>query len=214
MAARDYQGKAATVRYDATRCIHAEECVRGAPSVFDPQARPWIQPDHAAVDHLAEVVARCPTGALTLHRPDGALLEPAPARNSASIAARGPIYLRGRISVPGGEHATLVEYTRIALCRCGASRNKPFCDGSHERIGFADDGACHQPPLPAEAAPIGKVTVQATSNGPLMVEGAVEFQAADGTSFVTEKVWLCRCGHSANKPFCDGSHKKAGFTSD
>jgi CDGSH-type Zn-finger protein/uncharacterized Fe-S cluster protein YjdI len=209
---RDYRGKQVTIRYDAQRCIHAAECVRGAPAVFDPQARPWIQPDQADAGHLAQVVARCPTGALTLHAPDGSLVEAAPGRNVAHLQPRGPIYLRGRVTIPGGEHATLVEYTRVALCRCGASANKPFCDGSHERLGFADAGACANMPASVDAEPAGPVRINPIPDGPLMVEGKVEFRAADGASFVAEKVWLCRCGQSANKPFCDGTHKKIGFT--
>jgi CDGSH-type Zn-finger protein/uncharacterized Fe-S cluster protein YjdI len=212
MAAREYRGEDVTVIYDAGRCIHAGECVRGAPEVFDRDARPWIAPDRASVEHLAAVVARCPTGALILRAADGAALEPPPERNVASVQPRGPTYLRGRILIPGGDHATLVEYTRVALCRCGASANKPFCDGSHQRIGFEDTGACPNVPPSAAPAPAGPVRLNPIHNGPLKVEGAVEFHAADGSTFVTEKVWLCRCGHSANKPFCDGTHKKIGFT--
>jgi CDGSH-type Zn-finger protein len=129
------------------------------------------------------------------------------------VAARGPLYLRGRITLPGGTHASVVEYTRVALCRCGTSANKPFCDGSHVRIGFDDPGVCPNVPAAAAAADAapGPLKVSVTADGPLMVEGCVEFRAADGAAFVTEKVWLCRCGHSRNKPFCDGSHRSAGF---
>jgi len=210
---KSYAGRSVTVRYDAGRCIHAAECVRGAPQVFDPAARPWIAPDNASPEHLANVVARCPTGALTLHDAAGHVLETPPERNTASIAARGPIYLRGRITLPGGAHASVVQHTRVALCRCGASANKPYCDGSHARNGFADAGTCAHIPASQPQAAAGPVTVHTVPDGPLMVEGTVEFQAADGTTFVAEKVWLCRCGQSANKPFCDGSHKRVGFSS-
>ena len=102
MSTRDYVGKDVTIRYDARRCIHAEECVHGAPAVFDPQAKPWIQPDNASVEHLVNVVARCPSGALTLHAPDGTSLEAPPESNTAAVQARGPIYVRARVTVPGG----------------------------------------------------------------------------------------------------------------
>ncbi len=59
--------------------------------------------------------------------------------------------------------------------------------------------------------PAGAVKVHPIRNGPLMVEGKIEFRAADGSTFIAEKVWLCRCGGSANKPFCDGTHKRNGF---
>jgi CDGSH-type Zn-finger protein/uncharacterized Fe-S cluster protein YjdI len=213
MTAKTYAGKDIVITYDASRCIHAAECVRGAPLAFDPTAKPWIQPDNADAATLAAVVQRCPTGALTALRTDGTALEVPDANNSAALQPNGPIYLRGRISASVGAHATLVEYTRAAICRCGASNNKPFCDGSHTKIGFTDSGCCAKMPTSANAAPTGPVRLNPIPNGPLMVEGRIEFRAADSTMFVTEeKTWLCRCGHSANKPFCDGTHKKIGFT--
>ena len=211
MGIREYVGKEVTVRYEAARCIHAGECTRGAPEAFDRDARPWIRPDGASVEHLVNVVARCPTGALTVCTSDGRELEPRADRNVASVQPKGPIYLRARIRIPGGEHATLVEYARVALCRCGASANKPFCDGSHDRVGFADAGACANVPASVEAEPSGPIVVYPQPNGPLRIEGAIEFRAAGGSTFVTEKVWLCRCGQSGNKPFCDGTHKRIGF---
>jgi CDGSH-type Zn-finger protein/uncharacterized Fe-S cluster protein YjdI len=213
MKVHEYKGPGVVVRYEASRCIHARECVHGAPQVFDPSAKPWIKPDGATLDHLLAVIARCPTGALTAVTPEGESLEPAATRNVASVTARGPVYLRGRISVRGSDHATWAEYARIALCRCGASANKPFCDGSHERSGFADGGTCPGAPASVSAPADVSATVNPIDNGPLMIEGTVEFHAADGSTFVTEKVWLCRCGHSANKPFCDGTHKRIGFRS-
>jgi CDGSH-type Zn-finger protein/uncharacterized Fe-S cluster protein YjdI len=212
MTARDYPGGTITIRYDVKRCIHAAECVRGAPQVFDPQARPWIRPDNATAEHLAQVVARCPTSALTLHSPDGTCMETAPEHNTATLVPRGPVYLRARIRVPAGEHEAPAEFTRVALCRCGASKNKPFCDGSHTAVGFDDEGICRHAPAAAAGPANGAVLVHPQVNGPLKVEGKVEFRAADGSTFIVDKVWLCRCGHSSNKPFCDGTHKRIGFT--
>ena len=212
MTAKTYAGKDIVITYDAARCIHAAECVRGAPLAFDPTSKPWVQPDNADAATLAEVVLRCPTGALTALRTDGTALEAPDATNSAALQPNGPIYLRGRISSAGGGQATVVEYARLAICRCGASKNKPFCDGSHTKSGFADSGCCAKTPISANAAPTGPVKLNPIPNGPLMVEGRIEFRAADGTMFITEeKTWLCRCGQSANKPFCDGTHKKVGF---
>jgi CDGSH-type Zn-finger protein/uncharacterized Fe-S cluster protein YjdI len=216
MTRKSYAGKDIVITYDAARCIHAGECVRGAPLVFDPTAKPWIAPDGADAETIAAVVARCPTGALTVTRPDGSAVEVPDTHASATLQADGPIYLRGRITYSGGTHAALVEYARVALCRCGASANKPFCDGSHSKVGFVDAGACALAQARAEAddaAAAGVVKLSPIANGPLMVEGRIEFRSADGGTFVSEeKTWLCRCGRSANKPFCDGSHKKIGFT--
>jgi uncharacterized Fe-S cluster protein YjdI len=132
---RTYTSEGVTVEYDAARCIHAKACVHGLPEVFDINARPWIQPDKAGVDRVAEVVRNCPTGALRYHRTDGSADEAPPSENVTRLVPDGPIYLAGdlRIALPDGE---VLQETRVALCRCGASKNKPFCDGTHTEIGF------------------------------------------------------------------------------
>src|SRR5690606_10511822 len=81
------------------RGTHSAECVRGLPEVFQPGDRPWVHPERAAADAIAQVVQRCPTGALTFERTDGGAAEPVPARNTAVLAPDGPIYLRGRLRV-------------------------------------------------------------------------------------------------------------------
>ena len=137
MSVKEYATAELIVSYDASRCIHAAECVRGAPSVFDPDARPWIQPANGDAAEIVAVVRRCPTGALTVRSVDGRALETPDAINRLNVTPDGPLYLRGRVVFDGGEHATQVEYTRVALCRCGQSANKPFCDGTHKKIGFS-----------------------------------------------------------------------------
>ena len=214
MAVKDYATKELIVSYDVTRCIHAAECVRGAPAVFDPAAKPWIQPENGDPAEIAAVVRRCPTGALTVRRVDGSPIESPDATNSLNVTPSGPLYLRGRVVFEGGAHASQVEYMRVALCRCGQSQNKPLCDGRHKGAGFADPGRYSggPPDDTTPGTPTGTVKVKPITNGPLMLQGWVEFKAADGSTFIAgEKTWLCRCGQSGNKPFCDGSHKKVGF---
>jgi CDGSH-type Zn-finger protein len=105
--------------------------------------------------------------------------------------------------------------TRLALCRCGASHNKPYCDGSHTKAGFKDAGAL--PPAddgadePAVATDGALLSVSPTTNGPLHCTGALAVIGTDGRSTVTSQTWLCRCGGSKSKPFCDGTHKRIGF---
>jgi CDGSH-type Zn-finger protein len=133
--------------------------------------------------------------------------------NAARLTASGPLMLSGRIRYAAAPGAAAAEYTQVALCRCGASSTKPFCDGSHGRIGFADAGGCANPPESAAQVAEGDLLLQPIANGPLRVDGWFELTATDGSRFVCgEKTWLCRCGASANKPFCDGTHKKTGFT--
>lgn len=67
-AIRRYAREGAAVTFEAAKCQHAAECVRGLPTVFDTKARPWIQPEHGTIDELAAVIARCPSGALQLER--------------------------------------------------------------------------------------------------------------------------------------------------
>ena len=134
-----YSGEKAAVSYDVSRCIHAAECVHGLPDVFDPGRKPWIDPDRAEAEQLLQVIMRCPTGALHLERSDGERAEPTPERNTAIVERNGPVYFRGDLEIVTREGEVLLKDTRIALCRCGASENKPFCDGSHVRVGFAGD---------------------------------------------------------------------------
>jgi CDGSH-type Zn-finger protein len=100
------------------------------------------------------------------------------------------------------------------LCRCGLSRNKPFCDNSHESAGFVDRGAIGERGDGCEA-PVGPVKVHPMKDGPLVLSGNVEMIAGSGrVAWRGTKAALCRCGKSDNKPFCDGSHRKVGFTSE
>ncbi|MYH48095.1 MAG: hypothetical protein F4151_00830 [Gammaproteobacteria bacterium] len=134
-----YSGEKAAVSYDVRRCIHAAACVHGLPDVFDPSRKPWIDPDRAEAEQLLQVIMRCPTGALHLERSDGEHAEPTPERNTAIVERNGPVYLRGDLEIVTGQGEVLLKDTRIALCRCGASENKPFCDGSHVRVEFTED---------------------------------------------------------------------------
>jgi len=204
-----YEGDKITVLFDAQRCIHAAECVRGLPEVFDPKSRPWVQPDKADVEGLAAVVARCPTGALSYTRKDEGADEEVPGHTVVQVVADGPLYVRGRIDyeVQGQPYAE----PRAALCRCGLSKNRPFCDNQHKKQGWTDGGACVAKDV-ADALGTGPCALQPFPGGPIQVDGPLEILGVDGeVLFRGEQQWLCRCGASQNKPFCDGSHKAAGF---
>ena len=124
------------VTFNPNLCAHAGLCLRGLPEVFNLQARPWIQPEHAPADDLAEVVRRCPSGALTYHRLDGGEDEQPDDRVTMRPVRNGPIYARGDLEILDGEGNVLRRTTRAALCRCGSSENKPYCDGTHVKTGF------------------------------------------------------------------------------
>ena len=138
---RFYDGEGIRVSYDPGRCIHAAECVRGLPAVFDPERRPWIDAEAAPADEVADVVLRCPTGALRYERSDGAGAEEPAVENRLTVTPDGPLYASGDLLLLDSEHRPLASESRAALCRCGASENKPFCDGRHSEIDFRCDGS-------------------------------------------------------------------------
>ena len=103
---------------------------------------------------------------------------------------------------------------RAALCRCGKSKNKPFCDNSHEEDGFKDYGAVGEMGSD-DAGTGGTLKISFAENGPILASGNFCITASSGRrAWHGERAALCRCGASKNKPFCDGEHKKIGFTSD
>ena len=122
-----FQGSEITVYFDAPRCRHSAECLRGLPGVFNGKQRPWIAPDAAGAALVAEVIGRCPSGALHYLAPGIAGEQPdVPA--TVRAVERGPFLLRGdlRIQAAGG----WVSDTRAALCRCTRSARQPFCDAA------------------------------------------------------------------------------------
>ena len=143
-----------------------------------------------------------------------------PVGNVAEVPPSGPLCLTGRIQVEvDGE--IVADTDDVALCRCGHSSNKPFCDGSHNKVGFADPGVILGGRLvPGGAAgeegggdaPGGEpVVIVCAKNGPLLVRGPLTVVGSDGGTSHGTKGALCRCGVSLTKPFCDGSHRETGF---
>ena len=209
-----YDGDEVTVTWDRERCIHAEACVKGLPDVFDPERRPWIEPDQADPDAVEAVVPRCPTGALHITR-NGEDPEPTPDANRISLFPNGPLLVHADAELIDADGTTLLTDTRMALCRCGRSGNKPLCDGSHDG-GFEDAGhiAVDRLSTPDDAAENGPLRIRATEDGPFVVEGPVTIEGADEENVSGHRGALCRCGASDSKPFCDGSHSEVGFEAD
>ena len=133
---RVYRNDQIAVLWEPKLCIHAGYCFRGLPEVFQPESRPWVKVDAATADKIAEVVMTCPTGALHFERLDGGPQEPQPQETTINARPNGPLYVRGHVRITGPGGTLIREDTRVALCRCGHSENKPFCDASHRRVGF------------------------------------------------------------------------------
>ena len=130
---KEYTTDEIAVEWWPSLCFHSEICVRSLPQVFDSTRRPWIQLDAAPADEIDATVARCPSGALRARRA-GATIHPGTLEVRAS--ENGPLLLRGDVRVLAADGSLLYEGERAALCRCGGSSNKPFCDGTHRKNGF------------------------------------------------------------------------------
>jgi uncharacterized Fe-S cluster protein YjdI/CDGSH-type Zn-finger protein len=136
---REYSGRDVEISFDGDICIHVGACLLGLPSVFELNRRPWVLPDAADADAVAEVVQRCPSGALQYRRLDGGDEERPPSPPIVTPLQNGPLLVQGRVEVtpPHGDPQSL---PRATLCRCGLSKNKPFCDNSHLEGDFSADG--------------------------------------------------------------------------
>ncbi len=206
----EVRGRQVVIRFDGGRCIHSRNCVLGRPDVFVPNVEgEWIHPDRATPDEVAHLALVCPSGAITYERLDGGPQEAPPKVNTVHVRENGPLALHAPHAVADQPPAL-----RATLCRCGASQNKPWCDGSHTGIGFQATGE----PATKQSQPLasrdGPVTITPTVDGPLKLEGPIELVSGTGRTInrITE-TWLCRCGASGNKPYCDGSHRRIGFKS-
>lgn len=156
---KTYRGTDVEVTFDLDICIHVGECLRGEPAVFQLKRRPWVLPDAGGADAIAEVIHRCPSGALQYRRLDGGPDETHQGTTATPIK-NGPLLVVGDIDVRH-EDGTVERLPRATLCRCGQSRNKPFCDNEHLRIKFQAPGVqlkIHLTPVrPREDEPIKKV---------------------------------------------------------
>jgi CDGSH-type Zn-finger protein/uncharacterized Fe-S cluster protein YjdI len=201
------EGEKVDIGFEGKRCIHSRNCVLGHPEVFVPNAPgQWIHPEAGSVEAVVVVAHTCPSGAITYRRKDGGADEAPPVVNVVRLRENGPLAFHADLEVNG---ETMF---RATLCRCGASGNKPFCDGSHTKSGFAATGEPVAKDSVALEARSGPVKITPQPNGCLRVEGNLEVVSGTGRTIDrATKAFLCRCGHSKNKPFCDGSHKAAGF---
>ncbi|SFC28313.1 Uncharacterized Fe-S cluster protein YjdI [Polaromonas sp. OV174] len=211
MSRDSLRGAQVVIHFDGQRCIHSRHCVLDRPDVFVPNVDgEWIHPDQATPAEVLELAHNCPSGAISCEAADGSAMEFAPRVNTLRLRENGPLALHAAITLNGKD-----EGYRLTLCRCGASENKPFCDGSHTAAGFMASGEADTSPSEPLAQRDGPLLVEPTKNGPLHLSGNLEI--VSGTGHTIDRVtdcWLCRCGHSNNKPFCDGSHLTAGFRSE
>ncbi len=210
-----YTGGDMDVTYDGERCIHVAECLRRLHTVFDTNRRPWVLPDAGAADDVAATILTCPSGALHYERKDGGKPKLIPEHNSIRPMRNGPLYLRGDFTIVNGTGELVIQDTRASLCRCGASSNKPFCDNSHRKNGFEALSTIAEPQTNFSTLDGGELWIETTTNGPLHITGNFTVLNSKGEPIYqgTDETF-CRCGSSGNKPFCDDTHEKIGFSAE
>lgn len=200
---------AIAVSFETKKCMHARHCVTQLPGVFLANTPgKWIYPENAYPEELAAVIRQCPSGAL-LYKSKSPNLhdEEAPAVNVMRLRENGPYAFLADLQVDGQK----VGY-RATLCRCGKSKNKPFCDSSHIAAGFKAGGEPDTIDNTELKTRGGTLSVQRTNNGPLSISGNLELCSGTGRVVLRcDSVHLCRCGNSKSKPICDSSHVAAGF---
>jgi CDGSH-type Zn-finger protein len=127
----------------------------------------------------------------------------------------GPLKVTGEVEILNADGSVNQATAQTWLCRCGKSANKPFCDGSHRTNGFRDGAQVWSGYASKVAEPVAestKLRITPRSKGPLHCTGAMSVQDRAGReAWKGNQASLCRCGASKNKPFCDGSHRQAGF---
>jgi CDGSH-type Zn-finger protein/uncharacterized Fe-S cluster protein YjdI len=205
---QDYPGEQIVVHFDSAKCIHSRNCVLGRPEVFQASVPgAWIKPDAASVDEVVATALACPSGAITYVRIDGGQPEAAPPVNVVRVRENGPLAIHADLRI-----GDAIAHKRVTLCRCGASKNKPYCDGMHVAANFQATGEPATQSSEPLAARNGILALTPKRDGPLYFSGNLELVSGTGrTVSRMQEAWLCRCGQSNNKPYCDGTHKKTGF---
>jgi len=134
----DYVGKGISIHDNRGVCAHSGYCTDNSPAVFDVEKKPWIEPDAASPDTIAETIRKCPSGALS-YTIDGVLYKDQDREPAVIISRNGPHYVVGGIELEDAADSKPESREHCTLCRCGASKNKPFCDGAHWHTNFTDD---------------------------------------------------------------------------
>jgi len=133
---REYSNGEVTIVWEAEKCIHSGVCVRGLPKVFKPKERPWITIDAASSKELVGTVKNCPSGALSYYMNDENNKESQTLETKVEVLENGPLLVYGTLKVTHKDGTQETKNRTTAFCRCGASQNKPYCDGAHTSENF------------------------------------------------------------------------------
>ena len=133
---KEYTNGETTIVWEAEKCIHSGICVKGLPKVFQPKERPWIKIDAATTDALVSQVKQCPSGALSYYMNNGSNKESQSMETKVEVTENGPLLVYGTLRVVDKDGNEETKNRTTAFCRCGASQNKPYCDGAHVKQDF------------------------------------------------------------------------------
>lgn len=128
---KDYYGKGITVHFNLAVCSHNAACVKNLPEVFNVRKKPWIMADNASVEKVIETIKKCPSGALS-YTVNGVMHTDFRDKKEIIIQKNGPYQVTGGIEIKDDQGTRPQIETQYELCRCGLSKNKPFCDGLHK----------------------------------------------------------------------------------
>lgn len=134
---KQYTHNGVTVVWQPDACIHSTRCWKGLVQVFNPKARPWINLEGADMERIKDQIKQCPSGALSYietNQPE--TVQEIQTENIVEVVPNGPLLVFGNITIKHSNGDQEQKHARTALCRCGASSNKPFCDGTHRKTGF------------------------------------------------------------------------------
>jgi len=140
MIKKEYTKGDLTVVWQPELCIHSAVCFNQLPEVFKPRDRPWVQMEAADIEQIRETVHACPSGALSI--------KPAPSpfpatepelvhpKATVKIFENGPVRVLGPCDITMADGSIVEKLNGVSFCRCGGSKNLPFCDASHKTNGF------------------------------------------------------------------------------
>lgn len=131
-----YQNGDFTVVWKPKLCIHAKICVKRLPEVYNPDEKPWIQAENASIEALKSQISECPSGALSYEIVGEKKLDSTNLETKIQVMTNGPLLVHGDLEVTETDKTVLKKNGTTAFCRCGASSNKPYCDGTHNSIQF------------------------------------------------------------------------------
>lgn len=134
---KDYTNGEITVRWRPDKCIHSKKCWKELSSVFQPKSKPWIDMEGANSEAIAAQVEKCPSGALQLVREEEEVIEK-PEKTAVDVMENGPLLVKGSLEIKMPDGSVQHKSDLTAFCRCGASNNKPYCDGTHNKLPFKE----------------------------------------------------------------------------